>query len=184
MGAPNTIEQPKLHYYHFTVEKDRPFGWVRAIIGPGFFMAVSDYGHVAANWGPQSPGTDFRRYFAKPGGISPDYFCEKTGQGKTCFDAEATVKRLRKLILESRREKRWSRDFARGEWDLTTRMEGSELGWEGWLAETEIGDAIDDVVWNYPVRLRGFAENVLPDLAKVVAAELETEVQRNQEGTP
>jgi hypothetical protein len=166
---------PKLHYYELTVPKDAPFGWARVVIGPGYLMAVSDYAHLAANWGRQPEGDDFRRHFAKPGGISPDYFCEKTGQGRRYFDAEATVAHVRRQILEYRRQGYYGAEFARSEWGLIARMDAGDIQAEGWLAETQIGDAYEDLVYDYPPGVRAFAENVLPVLAEAVAAELAAE---------
>jgi hypothetical protein len=154
-------------------------GWAEVIITDGgYFSTVSDYGNYAFAW--RSFGECFRT-FLLGAEKDADYFTKKLQPGGDgpgdVYDGEATERHIRKLILEYRRERHWSRERAREEWDLLERF---NLEWEGdfgeWYRETQISDAYEMAMHRRNPQTKAFVERLLAKrLCPIFRAELEAE---------
>lgn len=141
------------------------------IADDGYFSTVSDFGSYAHYW--SNAGPCFRTALAR---LSPDYLLGKIAR-RDRYDGEATARDVRRHIKEHRREKNYSREQAREEWDLVEACDSlnSRESFVRWYDETKIGDASEFAVWDYPLQARTFAEKAWPFFAAALHAELAAE---------
>jgi len=80
----------------------------------GILLVESSYGSFNYWWG--AAGSDFKQFLTE---LNPDYFFGKVRQGQQdhYFDRDETEKRIKERILEERRNKDISKDFARECWN-------------------------------------------------------------------
>lgn len=149
-------------------------GWGIFILdSTGMFSAVTDYGNAAYKFEVRA-GEDIRKYFAKgvPGNLK-----EKLFYNLQCYDGEETLIRAQEYILEARREKSYSREQAREEWDLLELNEwiDNDANFVRWFDATSIDDAGEFYTMGYPPSCRGFVNKIMPRFCEVVAKELAAE---------
>jgi len=154
-------------------------GWGIFILdSTGMFSCVTDYGNYAFNWVHHGMD-DFREFFASD--KSFDYHVKKLyrigGEGEFEFQPDETVKRVKESILESRLEDHMSEETAREEWDLLESMDWSmgDLSQHEWHQQTDLCDAHELFVYDYPPRVKALRDKLLPRFAKILKEELEKE---------
>lgn len=98
------------------------------------------------------------------------------------INAPETQKSVRQHILEHRREKDYTREEARREWDRTHQLHWGEAEVHRWHDETEIPDASELIESDtIPGALVGLMRDLWPHFIEQVEQELET--RRKTEGT-
>lgn len=145
----------------------------------GMFAAVTDYGNYAFKW-TYHGSDDFREFVI---GIerSPDYVLEKISHGKK-FSGKKTKQLIKKCILESRRCGNYTREKARREWDLVNCSDFYyKEDFHEWYEKTQINDAHELSVYDYPPSEWAFATKLLPRLVDILKQELK---QERQQETP
>lgn len=169
------MKEVKLWRYYFPNEKGE--GWAEIVIGSnGFFAAVSDYGNYSFAW--RDTGCDDVRKFFLRASSEWDYFAHKLGgEHSEIYDSEATLKGIKTTILEFRRERCWTRDKAREEWDLLDQYENlySEFDFHQWYLATSLGDAYEYQRRKVRPGLEAFCKLTLKRLSEAIKAELEAE---------
>lgn len=179
------MSEPKLYRYYLPSENGE--GWAEIVVcSTGFFGAVSDWGDYANAWRHHGCA-DFRTFLLNAE-RSPEYFAEKLVHGAQEYDAEATMRGLKQTILGCRRERTWTREEARCEWDNLI-----ECGWlselpdfHDWLAaRVRLRDAggpvpdWDDVYaearHRIPAQAIAFVTKTMPRLCALIRAELAAE---------
>jgi len=147
-------------------------GWAIVLMdATGFFSVVSDYGNYGFRW--TAFGDNFRAFITK---IDAHYALTKLAYGQEAFDGEATEARIRKGILELRRHRHLSKDDARKEWDLLGQYDVTNYAdATRWYDDTELGDAAEYIVHDYPKQALAFCEKVLPRLQAHLREELAAE---------
>ncbi len=143
----------------------------------GMFSCVTDYGNYAFNWTHHGE-KDFREFFVRG---SFEYYVDKLyligSQGKLEFDPDETVKNIKQSILESRWQDHMGKETARNEWDLLGDIDwtmGEASQWE-WYNSTDLTDASEYFVYDYPPRIKGLRDKLFPRFAKMLKEELERE---------
>lgn len=154
-------------------------GWGIFILdSTGMFSCVTDYGNYAFNWTHHGMN-DFREFFARDKGF--DYHVNKLyrigAQGELEFQPEETIKNVKQSILESRWEDHMSEETARQEWDLLDDIDWDNglLSQQEWYDRTDLTDAYEYFVYDYPPRVKGLRDKLLPRFAKMLRDELSKE---------
>lgn len=167
-----------LHYYHLPSEKGE--GWARVLISSdGMFSAVSDYGNYGYFWSHHGMD-DIRRFFLRVK-TDKDYFINKlTIDRPRVYDGEATVKQIKKQIIETRREckgdsKKYSREWARKEWNRLSDcgVLDYEQGFNQWYEYSQLDEAYEYKVMVPCPQAVAFVEKVMIRLERILRAELE-----------
>jgi hypothetical protein len=159
-----------LRRYRLRTDQGR---WVADVVisDDGYFSTVSDYGGYAHFWG--DAGCEFRRFLC---GLDADYLCGKLSRGRE-YDDEATLRAVKRAILDGRRGGRLSKDEARREWELLGKAGdlGTREEWAVWSQETKLEDAYEHWSERYPRELEAFARRAWPILCVALRAEIEAE---------
>lgn len=162
----------KIYFYQV-----RPPGrseWARIwLTDDGCFSTVSDYGNYGYWWG--SPGGEIRRFLI---GLGPDYVLTKLTSGKRDkINGQKSVKRIQEYILSHRRERDWSKERAREEWDLL--QEHSDLddifNQVHWYEQTTIDCAYEYLVYEGSQQAAAFVRELWPLFVEELRKELEAE---------
>jgi hypothetical protein len=166
---------PILRRYSFKVD-DRGWDSAHVVIGSdGYFSSVSAFGNYSHGWWHHGRG-DFREFLI---GLAddPGYVYRKLHSGNDRYDEDATLKAVKQYIVECRRDGSFTREQARAEWDLLEEHERleNEIAFHDWQRATDIGDAWE--FWHTAPEPNcwAFCTRVMPKLAEVLRAELETE---------
>jgi hypothetical protein len=156
----------------YNVRDDKEWLGLFVIGDDGYFSTVSGYGNYAYFW--SHAGEDFRRFLCD---VDSCYLLGKLCGRRDEYDGKATVKAVKRHILEQRRSGGFDREEARKEWDILSehsQLEARE--WFGmWVGQTEIGDAPEFAVYEYPSDARWFAKRVMPAFQAMLRAELAAE---------
>lgn len=154
-------------------------GWgIFLLNSTGYFSCVTDYGNYAFRW--SSHGTDdFRKFFAKDRDY--DYLVNKLyrigSQGELEFQSDETIENIKQTILESRYNDYMDRQTARKEFDLVNEIDwtmGEVAQWE-WYNRTDLTDASELFIYDYPPMVKGLRDKLLPRFSKMIRDELEKE---------
>ena len=161
----------KFWRYYLREPGDGYTGWAEVVLGSnGFFATVSDYGNYAFGWRHHGMA-DFRQFWLRK---SPSYVCSKLGKNDH-YEAERTEADIKELIDAYERDKTWDEERVQEERDLLQSLSDNEITIDDWMRDTEIGDAWEIPVYDYPPGLQGFVKNILPLLAEAVRVDLEAE---------
>lgn len=175
-------------------------GWaVITVHEDGIFQAVSDYGNYGYWWGSHGC-RDFREFLCRrsyscPDGEADYYFVSKLGRGDK-YDGEATLKKIKRFIIEARTKAHRSGAFSKRPRNLL-EWRGDPLAWTwdrariewGLLAEhSNLEHEHDYYLWNQATDIEcydngfyttspspqvlAFVTKVMPRLAKLLEAEL------------
>lgn len=154
-------------------------GWAIIVLGSdGYFSAVSDWGNYAFIWGAHGC-MDFRQFLLMAG-RDWDYFVTKLSPhpGGRVYDGEATVGKIRKHIIELRRERRIDAEKARTEWEHASAADDGSDGYAVWWLQTELEDVHDLGLYTQKPdqQCKAFVETVIAArLVPILRAELEAE---------
>ncbi|MCM3396462.1 hypothetical protein M3638_01260 [Oceanobacillus profundus] len=154
-------------------------GWgIFLLDSTGMFSCVTDYGNYAFNWVNHGMD-DFREFFARDTGF--DYHVNKLYrigcEAQLEFQPDETVKLVKQSILESRWEDHMSKETARSEWDLLDEIDWTNglLSQNEWYERTDLCDAYEFFVYDYPPRVKALRDKLFPRFAKMLREELEKE---------
>lgn len=137
----------------------------------GVFSTVSDYGNYGYWWGGIGGDGDVRRFLC---GCNAHYLTGKLSPGRE-YDGDATERGIRKHILEQRREKAYTKEFARVEWDILGSWASPSEDFRSWYEQTEIGDASEFYCDRPRQQAVAFVEKVMPRLCEMLRAEMAAE---------
>lgn len=162
-------------FKRYDIPSERGEGWAVVFLDArGIISTVSDYGDYGYWFGQIGGDGDIRRFLCQ---CDNGYLLRKIAP-REVYDGEATKKGILKHILEHRREKNYTKDFARQEWDLATGPWTDLLSdFRTWYEETEIGDAAEFHREKSDPRAVAFCERVMPRLRAMLKAELAAEKQ-------
>jgi hypothetical protein len=149
-------------------------GWGIFILdSTGMFSAVTDYGNAAYKFDVRA-GEDIRKYFAK--GV-PGNLMEKLFYDLQRYDGDETLIRVKKCILEGRRNGSYSSEQARAEWDLLEKNDwlDNEADFVRWYDDSIIYDSGELYTMGYPPSCNGFVNKLMPRLCSAIAKELADE---------
>lgn len=157
-------------------------GWGIFILdSTGYFSCVTDYGNYAFNWTHHGED-DFREFFAKDRDY--DYLVNKLyrmgSEGELEFQPEDTVRNIKQSIIESRYHDHMDKEVAREEWDLLNEIDwtmGEIAQWD-WYNKTDFCDASELFIYDYPARVRGLRDKLLPRFSKLIREELKKEKEK------
>lgn len=163
--------------WRYYLPNERPLeGWAEVLLcSTGMFAVTSDYGDYAYAW--RSHGTNDFRVFVANLANDTDYFMRKVGAGDKIYDGDATLKAVKRAIVEYRRSESWTKDEARREWDLLDLHNGLESreDFALWYDDTRIECAYELVEMSFKPSLVTFANRVLPRLREAIRAEMAME---------
>ena len=153
----------------------------------GFFAAVSDYGNYSYAWG--SHGMDDFRKFVIHMEEDYDYCGNKLSHDKwNAFDKDATVKNIKRKIIEKRKDGGLDKDLARDHWDLMMDLDNCDIEFGEWIKTQDLfedwSEAADCASHEPSPDILAFCKKTLPRLAKVLRAELEAEASAGVESEP
>ena len=152
-------------------------GWgIFLLDSTGMFTCVTDYGNYAYKWTDHGMD-DFRKFVIQ---IDWHYTMEKLWDGRSKeFDGKQTVQAIERHIIEYRREGYYTKEFARKEWDLLQEQHSSYFSHEHdfmlWYEETELQDASEFAVYDYPATVKALVIKLLPRLQEEIRQELARE---------
>jgi hypothetical protein len=116
--------------------------WAVVVVdSKGFLGIVSTYGNYAFHW--TSFGEDFKAFLLK---INEGYLVGKLTLGRPEeYDPRKTLKFVETHILENRRNRNYSKEKARKEWDLLEVWDDLEHedDFKSWMGQTSIDDAYE-----------------------------------------
>jgi len=158
--------------------------WARIwITDDGCFFTISDYGNYGFWW--HAASGDFRKFLC---GVDADYLTGKLADGAREFDGEASVKAIRRQIVEGRRSGSFTRGEAAYEWDLVhpkpdRRLAGcgryshmdSDVAAHEWYLETDFRDVSELLCYRKPIQLQMFVEKLWPLFVEKLKDELHEE---------
>lgn len=154
-------------------------GWGIFILdSTGYFSCVTDYGNYAFNWTHHGE-KDFREFFTRD--TCFDYHVNKLyrngAQGKMEFQPEETIINIKRSILESRRHDHMGKETARTEWNLLGEIDWDmeEISQWEWYNETDLTDASEYFIYDYPARVKALRDKLFPRFAKLLREELQKE---------
>ncbi|OPX89429.1 MAG: hypothetical protein A4E53_01506 [Pelotomaculum sp. PtaB.Bin104] len=166
--------------WRYSIPPIKGQGWgIFLLDSTGMFAAVTDYGNYAFKW-TYHGCKDFREFFSdiREGSVN-EYYLKKLYQGRKMeFDGKGTMQLIKEHILQNRRDRSYTKEFAREEWDRIKDFEGefdSDVQFSRWYDETEIEDAHEFYCSDYPADLKAFGKEILPRLAAVLREELKKE---------
>lgn len=166
--------------WRYSLPSENGEGWAVVFVDSfGFFAAITDFGDYSYRWSAHGK-EDFREFVV---GLerNPDYLLGKTSRRE--FSAEKTQEAVKRRIIELRRERDFTADDAREEWDLATRCHwDSEADFVRWCDASAMQEPWLLSESAYPGQARAFTERVLPRLSAVIRAELAAE--RSAQATP
>lgn len=161
-----------IHRYYLPSIKGE--GWAVVLIGSdGMFTALSDYGNYGYWWSHHGC-KDVREFFLRAT-KDPDYFVRKLTHGhQDIYDGDATVKDIKKYILEVRRDRSWTAEKARAEWELLDNYEiaDSSEGFSRWYDNTRIDEAYEYRHTKPQPQAVAFVEKVMRRLEEVIRLDL------------
>ena len=162
--------------WRYSVPSENCEGWAILFLDDaGCFAVLSDYGNYAYRWNA--------RGFGSPGGIRPfllgcdnGYLAGKLSPQKV-YDGDATLRAVREYILERRRERDWTAERARDEWDLLEWNDlDSEFRFQTWLNDTKIEDPWEGLAqYALDIHAAAFLERAWPRLKSLIQADLASE---------
>lgn len=155
------MKTPLTRYY--LVRVPGRWGWARIwITDDGCITTISDYGNFGYWFG--APGCEFRKFLI--GVCEWDYLVRKfTESDKSICNPDASFKKIKRHILEYRRDGHLDRDSAREEWDLLHQnRDMGPLEQTHWYEGTKLGDAAE--LFTYEKEgyqaAKAFAEHIWP----------------------
>jgi len=160
-----------IHRYYLPSLKGE--GWaIVYITSLGEFTALSDYGNYGYWWSHHGC-KDIREFFLRAL-KDPGYFVGKLSGGATEYDGEASLKSVKQYILSVRRDKSWTKECAREEWDLLDMNENlySDHDFTRWYDHTQIDEAYEHHQRRAKPQVVAFVEKVLGRLEPILRAEL------------
>jgi len=148
--------------------------WARFwVTDDGCLSIMSDFGNYGYWWG--GPGCEFRAFLARERHGDTGYILGKLAGGKQHFYAEDTERKIKRRILEWRREGALSKEKARKEWELVCLGIGDEHDAVRWYDRTELQDAYDLTSYGPPRQLVAFMDRLWPLFVDALRAELAAE---------
>lgn len=157
------------------------WGWARIWITNDYSISVlSDFGNFGYWWAPEAQ--EFRRFLIR---ISSDsyegYLYNKFTSGRrTVCDADASLKRIKQHILDYRRDRHYTREFARAEWDLIHQCQDlNEHERVDWYDSTQLSDAHELLAYepDNAHQIRAFLKDIWPLFIASLEEELEHEAE-------
>lgn len=163
-------------------------GWgVVLMDSTGIFSAVSAWG-TFGHWWSHHGHKDFREFFLeKDWARWPDYAAGKF-RPQRVYDEEKTFRKIRRWILEGRREGSLSKAEARREWDHFVEVVCGQhiMDWKHvdsismedfrtWYDGTGLSDASECAHYGEDPEAVGFVRTILPLLAEELRWDLEAE---------
>lgn len=152
-------------------------GWgIFLLDSTGMFSCVTDYGNYAFKWTHHGM-SDFREFFVSD---SFDYYIKKlylNNGGQLEFQSEETIENIKKNIIHSRLNDYMSEETARREWDLLDSIDWDmgEIAKHDWYIQTDLCDAHEYFIYDYPANVKALRDNLLPRFSKLIRNELEKE---------
>jgi hypothetical protein len=171
------MTKPPVKIWRYVVPSDEHReGWgIILMDSTGFFGAVSDYGNYSYFWNAHGR-EDFRLFVA---GLerSWDYAATKLGgyEKNHVFDREATAKGIKKEVLSRRRNKSFTFEEAREEWEQADSLERDNITVERWAESTSIDDPSEYMEYRRAIDLEAFCKKLLPRLAAMIREEMKGE---------
>ncbi|MBD1373737.1 hypothetical protein IC620_15430 [Hazenella sp. IB182357] len=158
--------------YRYFLPNNKGEGWSLIILDQDgkecTLFANGDYdGHTARFYTDK----DIRDFML---GVDSDYLLSKIST-ENVFNASKTEQSIKQKIIEARTSGRYDKQEAREEWTLLKDGIEWEADFHNWVAETRMGlyDAADLAYYEYPLRARAFAYQVLPRLQQVIRKDIE-----------
>lgn len=160
--------------YFYQVRPARGSEWARIwITDDGCFTTISDYGNYGYWWG--CPGMEFREFLI---GCGPDYVLTKLTSGRRDkLNGHKSVKRIQEYILSHRRERDWSKERAREEWELLDRYSDLDdiFNQVHWYEQTTIDCAYEYLVYEGSQQAAAFVRELWPLFVEALKRELAAE---------
>jgi hypothetical protein len=168
----DNMRAPTKRWRYFVSDPTKQsWGAVVYIDSSGVFASFSDYGTYGYRW--THPGCDdLREFFVRSGG-DWDYYLHKLAPDRR-FDVDGTRAAIRDRVCRLRRERRLDKHKAREEWELTGFSNEAEA-YAHWFSETHLEDPSDLSRTQYNQQAVMFCKTILPELAKMIEAELAAE---------
>lgn len=143
------------------------------------FSVLSDWGNYGHRWpvnGAADESRDFRAFIVR---ADDDYILRKIAP-RDEYDGDRTCRALQRHILERRRERAWTRERARSEWDLLYNHchVDSREEFAFWHQDTTIEEPHEFAVYDSPRQTVAFIEHVMPRLRCRLSEELRMERER------
>jgi hypothetical protein len=163
------MTEPTLRRY---VVRPHPWAWSVVLTASNGMLAIwSDYGRYVYHWSDWGP-RDFRTFLLE---LDDGYLIRKLNT-RNVLDGDRTRDAIRRDILEHRRERYYTRDFARREWDLLQRASFThEIEAHEWYLETNIQDAAELIQYGADPQLVQFVQRLWPSIREAIQAELKAE---------
>ena len=163
----------QIKFWRYYVPNIDGEGWgIFVLDSTGFFSAVTDYGNCAFRW--SSTGTKDFREFMKG---SPSYYINKLfGEGKE-YQGDQTVEKIKRYIIECRREDSLTEEQARHEWDLMDQNDNlySISDFTRYYDSTNLDDVGEFYTMGYSASVMAFGKVLLPRLFEMIKDDLATE---------
>jgi hypothetical protein len=174
--------------YHVPNDRKAGEGWAILFLDSiGCFTALSDWGNYGNRWQESGWGKyDFRKFVLEMG---DDYLLNKITHGQDEYDADATLRSIKRDILEARRSgqqrlfhigefvRHGTAAWARSEW---YRLEAhgdlyTEDDFNQWTQVAQL-----DEPWGYhcrraPMQAQMFVKRCMPRLREMIRNEIERE---------
>lgn len=170
---------PEVRHWRYCLPSEKGEGYAIIFIDSrGVFSAVSDYGNYGYWWSHHGC-RDIREFVMGLARDHYDYPASKFQNGRPdVYNGHETLKRVKEAICRLRRDLSLDQDVARAAWDLLDEygnLDSSE-DFARWLdVQHHLSDAWELAVYETPRQIVAFCQKVLPRLAKLLRAELESE---------
>lgn len=166
---------PESKLYRYQLRNVNHEGWAVFLVDSlGMLAVASDFGNYVHHWPvigwSQGSADDFRKFIIE---CDASYIIRKLGQGRQVIQPEATVKNIRKVVLDLRRNQSLTAVDARYEWDLIDRScFDHEVGFSEWYEATKLVETYELASYGPEPQLVGFMERVWPRFIGLLKAEL------------
>lgn len=147
--------------YIYKLGSEKGEGWGKFVIDEsGYFSVVSDYGNYAFQWSAMGEGVDVRDFLS---GLDSDYLMGKLGR-RNWFDSVATHKKIKRLIIEMRKDNNATKEKAREAWRDIPEQYEFENTYREYLEEhwSFFQDLCGIMDYDFPPDLRAFAKKLYP----------------------
>ena len=167
--------------WNYYIPSKKAEGWGKFIIdSTGYFSCVTDYGNYAFQWTAHGDG-DFRDFLCS---LDTDYLMGKLRANRKDFNLDATIKNMRRSIIESRRKTArkevmdpeiWGvgKEYAREVWD---EVEAASSEYECTKAidvhYRAFPDACEVMVYITPYDLQAFSKRLWPRFVEALKIDL------------
>lgn len=165
--------------YYLPNIRERREGWAIFFLDEiGSFTVLSDYGNYGYRWSEggwwSKVEYDFRVFVLQ---TDDHYILGKISVPDSEYQDEKTLAAVKRAIIEARRCRAKSADWARTEWDLL--RDCSDLytaeDFARWSGSTQLDEYWDYASYGPSRQAVAFIENVMPRFRAMLRAELEAE---------